>query len=150
MVLQLSKKRSEAFLAFAQLGPCRISTNVAVGEEECKTFFPEDYDIVEEEIIEATRKPVRKKSKKKQPKEEEEGAEEQPAAAPEGQPEVIPEEGEGGGAEGEERGEVEGGEGGEGEEEKGEEGVDGADKATSPMPADTEGAPAGAEEPGNG
>lgn len=89
MVLQLSKKRSEAFLAFAQLGPSRISANVVTGEEECKIFFPEDYDIVEEEIIETTKKPSKKKSKKKPAKEEEEGTDEQAAAAEDGQPEVI-------------------------------------------------------------
>lgn len=149
MVLQLSKKRSEAFLAFAQLGPCRISTNVGTGEEECKIFFPEDYDTVEEEIIETTKKTVKKRGKKKQAKEEEEEAEEQPAVATEGQPEIMPEEGEGGEAEGEERDEGEGGEGDEEGEATAEEGVDGADKATSPMPMEV--APtAGGEEPANG
>lgn len=122
MVLQLSKKRSDAFLAFAQIGPTRISPNVATGEEECKIFFPEGYDIPEEEIVEEVKKkPAKKKGKKKPAKEQEEGAEE--AQAEEGQPEAATEEGEKA-AEGEAGGEEEGG-----GEDEGAEGGEGAGEA---------------------
>lgn len=126
MVLQLSKKRSDAFLAFAQLGPSRISNNVATGEEECKVFFPEDYDIPEEEIVdEVKKKPTKKKGKKKAAEEEE--AEQAEAAA---EAEAAPAEGEAAAAEGAE-GDAEGGEeAAEGGEGQGEEGAEGVDKAT--------------------
>lgn len=134
MVVQLSKKRSDAFLAFAQLGPSRISTNVATGEEECKIFFPEDYDIEEETIQVVAKKAPKKKGKKKPTREEGEGAVEG-VVAEEEQVEVIPEEGEVVVGEGEEEEGVEG-EGAEGAVEEGAEDVeaaDEADKATSPM-----------------
>lgn len=112
MVVQLSQKRSDAYLAFVQLGPSRMSTNPATGEEECKIFFPEGYDVPEEEVVEeeeeVRKKPSRKRGKRSSQQQQ------QPAAAEGEQPEAVPEEG---GA----------------EEEAGEGEPEGADKATSPM-----------------
>lgn len=148
MVVQLSKKRSDAFFAFAQLGPSRISTNIATGEEECKIFFPEDYDLVEEETVQlVSKKPIKKKGKKKPAKEQDDGVPEETISG-EGQPEAVVEEGEGGvevaGGEGVEE---EGAEGGEEEGGEGEEEVNEADKATSPMAE--EATAEGGEETGN-
>ncbi|KAF7273098.1 hypothetical protein GWI33_014161 [Rhynchophorus ferrugineus] len=49
MVMQVSKKRSEAILAFASLDPIYMSPNPKEGKMECAKFFPEGYEEVEEE-----------------------------------------------------------------------------------------------------
>lgn len=90
LVVQLSKKKSDAMLAFAQMGPTYISPNEVVGASDCKRFFPEDYDEPEEEIVEIIRKPSISKKKKKKPVKEEVVAEEivaeeAPTEVPEGQ-----------------------------------------------------------------
>lgn len=146
MVIQLSKKRSEAFLAFAQLNPAYMSPNILRGEEECKLFFPEDYDIPEEgeeedevEIVETKKKPGKRRSKKSITSQEEthsviELAEGE--APDESQPlDAMAEEGEGATEEGEKIGE-DGQEeaGGEGAAKpEGEEGALTEEVATSPM-----------------
>ncbi|KAJ8942898.1 hypothetical protein NQ314_009873 [Rhamnusium bicolor] len=48
LVMQVSKKRSECILAFAQLGPAYISPNPKEGKRECEIFFPDDYESEEE------------------------------------------------------------------------------------------------------
>ncbi|XP_018319594.1 fibrous sheath CABYR-binding protein [Agrilus planipennis] len=112
LVIQLSKKKSEAVLAFITVNPTRVSNNVVDGEEECKKFFPEGYDEpIEEEVVEE------EKPKKKKKKKAKEGGEEAATAASVAEAEEGPEEGgEEGGAEGEEGGDespTEVGEGGE-------------------------------------
>lgn len=65
IVLQLSKKSSEAVLAFANLGPSHMSSNIKDGKYECKLFFPEDYDEPEPVEEEVEEKPKKKKKGKK-------------------------------------------------------------------------------------
>ncbi|XP_056646632.1 uncharacterized protein LOC130451559 isoform X6 [Diorhabda sublineata] len=51
LVIQLSKKKSECVLTFAQIGPIYISPNPQEGARECALFFPDDYSesLTEEE-----------------------------------------------------------------------------------------------------
>ncbi|XP_060518187.1 uncharacterized protein LOC132696984 isoform X3 [Cylas formicarius] len=44
IVLQVTKRKSECTLAFAQLGPIYMSPNTHEGQLECVKFFGEDYD----------------------------------------------------------------------------------------------------------
>lgn len=149
LVLQLSKKRSEAFLAFATLNPMYMSPNIKVGEQECKLFFPEGYDIPEEEIVETKKKAGKRRSKKSITSQQEdaqsvtEQAEGEAPADENQQLDAVTEEGEAGTTEegekvGEEEQEIAAEEAvGEGGEEVTQ--TEEADKATSPMT--DEGAP---------
>lgn len=47
-------------MAFSELGPSYMSSDVEAGEKDCKYFFPSGYSIREEEVQE-----VKKKSKKR-------------------------------------------------------------------------------------
>ncbi|CAG9835280.1 unnamed protein product [Diabrotica balteata] len=53
LIIQLSKKKSECVLAFAQIGPSYISPNPQEGAKECQLFFPDDYaeSLTEEEQV---------------------------------------------------------------------------------------------------
>ncbi|KAK5647084.1 hypothetical protein RI129_005548 [Pyrocoelia pectoralis] len=64
LVIQLSKKKSDAWCALAQLNPTYMSHNTVSGEEECKLFFPEGYDIAEDEVVERVVEVKKKKTKK--------------------------------------------------------------------------------------
>lgn len=43
LVVQVSMKKSECILAFAQLGPTYMSPNAEEGRRECELFFSDDY-----------------------------------------------------------------------------------------------------------
>ncbi|XP_050505039.1 thioredoxin domain-containing protein 6-like isoform X1 [Diabrotica virgifera virgifera] len=53
LIIQVSKKKSECVLAFAQIGPSYISPNPQEGAKECQLFFPDDYaeSLTEEEQV---------------------------------------------------------------------------------------------------
>lgn len=124
LVIQLSKKRSEAWCAFSQLGPVFMSHNTVEGAVQCNKFFPEGYeepDEDEDEVVEVKKSKKGKKGKK--PKEPTTPSQEDLLDAEDASDDQLLEEDE---PEGEGEGEAEG----EGEEEEGED----VDKATSPMP----------------
>lgn len=50
MIVQVSKKKSDTLLAFAQCGPTYISSNAEEGEAEAKKFFFKGYDDLEEHV----------------------------------------------------------------------------------------------------
>lgn len=50
--MQVSKKRSECILAFAQMRPLYMSPNPKEGKSECAKFFPEGYDSEDEAEVE--------------------------------------------------------------------------------------------------
>ncbi|KAF5275639.1 hypothetical protein FQA39_LY06751 [Lamprigera yunnana] len=68
LVIQLSKKKSEALCAFAQMNPTYISHNTVIGEQECKIFFPEGYEEPVEEVGGEVIEPKKKKGKGKKAK----------------------------------------------------------------------------------
>ncbi|XP_065172329.1 thioredoxin domain-containing protein 3-like [Atheta coriaria] len=50
LVLKVAKRKSDPILAFAQLGPTYMSSNVDTGERDCSHFFPENYEDEDAEI----------------------------------------------------------------------------------------------------
>lgn len=82
LVIQLSRKKSEALCVLSQLNPTYISHNTVVGEEDCKYFFPEGYDEVTAEEEVAVAEPVKRKDSVADEVDEEEVDEEDKATSP--------------------------------------------------------------------
>lgn len=61
IIIQLAKDDPNCFMDFMDLGPSYISTDIEVGELDCRYFFPPGYNTPEAEIITY----LKKKSKKK-------------------------------------------------------------------------------------
>lgn len=61
IIIQLAKDDPNCFMEFMDLGPSYISTDIEVGELDCRYFFPPGYNTPEAEIITY----MKKKSKKK-------------------------------------------------------------------------------------
>ncbi|EDV34788.1 uncharacterized protein Dana_GF19302 [Drosophila ananassae] len=62
IVLKVNKVQSNMMLSLVSYGPSYVSPNVNVGKDEALRFFPEDYKLQEEVVVEPEKK--RKKSKK--------------------------------------------------------------------------------------
>ncbi|CAH1109671.1 unnamed protein product [Psylliodes chrysocephalus] len=60
IVIQLAKTIEDCLIAFIELGPTYMSSDVEQGEIDCKYFFPDGYNVPKEVIQE-----VKKKFKKK-------------------------------------------------------------------------------------
>ncbi|KAB0797855.1 hypothetical protein PPYR_08848 [Photinus pyralis] len=69
LVIQLSKKKSDAWCALSQLNPTYMSHNTVDGEKECKMFFPEDYDVPEDEVVDKVVQVKKKKGRRGKKKE---------------------------------------------------------------------------------
>ncbi|KAJ8982019.1 hypothetical protein NQ317_007727 [Molorchus minor] len=63
IVIQLIKENPECLAAFMDLGPSYVSSDAVVGEEECKSFFPPDYNAPAVEVTEVKKKSRRKGKK---------------------------------------------------------------------------------------
>ncbi|KAL1491012.1 hypothetical protein ABEB36_011673 [Hypothenemus hampei] len=61
LVIQLAKDDPQCFMDFIDLGPSYISTDIEIGELDCRYFFPPGYNTPEAEIITY----LKKKSKRK-------------------------------------------------------------------------------------
>ncbi|XP_017055519.1 fibrous sheath CABYR-binding protein [Drosophila ficusphila] len=62
IVLKVNKVQSNMMLSLVSYGPSYVSPNVNVGKDEALKFFPEDYKLQEEVVVEPEKK--KKKSKK--------------------------------------------------------------------------------------
>lgn len=67
LIVQISKKFFEIYEEYKNFGPTFCSKNSVVGEEDCRRFFPPDYDVPEEseQVVETKKK--RRRARKEKP-----------------------------------------------------------------------------------
>ncbi|XP_066156103.1 uncharacterized protein [Euwallacea fornicatus] len=63
IIIQLAKDDPQCFMDFMDLGPSYISSDVEIGELDCRYFFPPGYNTPEAEIITYLKKKSKKKCK---------------------------------------------------------------------------------------